>query len=140
MHASIKPLLVESQVSTSIDLPSTSLSSTISDDVYVNLVSQDDAPSTTATSCSHLSSHPPIFDSDEDIMEATTTLDYPWDDMHRRAYFLLYLESTTLNTSSTPIAYWGAVGLMGPDLDSMLISQVNPYIIGPFGVSLWSTD
>jgi len=38
-------------------------------------------------------------------MEAMSTPDYPWDDMHHRAYFLPYLESTTLNTSSTPIEY-----------------------------------
>ena len=33
------------------------------------------------------SSHP-IFHSDEDIMEAMTVPDFPWEDMHHRAYFL----------------------------------------------------
>jgi hypothetical protein len=29
-----------------------------------------------------------IFQSDEDILEDMTTLDYPWDVMHRRSFFL----------------------------------------------------
>lgn len=88
---SIEPPSLETHVSTSVDFPSTSSSSTISDDEYVNLLSQDDAPGTAAASCSHYSSRPPIFHYDEDIMEAMNTPDYPWDDMHHRAYFLPYL-------------------------------------------------
>ena len=43
----------------------------------------------TYTSPGHyLPSTPPLFHSDEDIMEAMTEPDFPWDDMHHRAYFL----------------------------------------------------
>jgi len=59
------------------------------DDAHVNLVSHEDALGSSPSSYG-LSSHcPPIFHSDEDIMEAMITRDYPWDDMHHRAYFLL---------------------------------------------------
>lgn len=92
-HAFVEPPSSETQVSISVDLPSTISSSTTSNDVYVNLLSQDDAPGTIATSCSLLSSNPLIFHSDEDIMEALTTLDYPWDDMHHHAYFIPYLRT-----------------------------------------------
>lgn len=104
--ASFEPLLIESQVSTFVDPPSTTLSSTTLDDTYVNLISQDDASGITTTSCSQSSSHPPISNFDEDIMESMTTHDYSWNAMHHRVYFLPYLESTTLNTSNMPIAYW----------------------------------
>ena len=29
------------------------------------------------------------FNNDEEILEALTTLEYPWDDMHHRLFFLL---------------------------------------------------
>jgi len=45
-------------MSTSVDFPSTSWSSTSSNDVYVNLLSQDDEPGTATTSCSQSSSVP----------------------------------------------------------------------------------
>ena len=35
------------------------------------------------------SSIPPIFHSNEVIMEAMITPNYPWDDMHHYVYFLL---------------------------------------------------
>ena len=78
MHDSVKIILIESQVSTSIDPPSTSSSSTIQDDGYVNLISQVDAPGNAATSCSEPSSCPPISQPDEDTMDAMSTLDYPY--------------------------------------------------------------
>lgn len=58
------------------------------DDVYVNLVSHEDASGSSSPSSglSSLSLH--IFDFDEDIMEAMTTPDYPWYYMHHHAYFL----------------------------------------------------
>ena len=60
--------------------------------MYVNLISKVDALAITTTSCSQSSSRPPIFHFDEDNMEAMTTPDYPWDDMHHHAYFLPYLD------------------------------------------------
>lgn len=59
------------------------------DDAYVNLVTHEYASVSSSLSCSLSSSYHPIFHSDEDIMEAITTIGYPCDDMHHRAYFLL---------------------------------------------------
>ena len=77
-HASIEPILIESQVSTSIDPPSTSSSSTIQYYVYVNLISQVDKPNNVNASCIQSSSHLRISKPDEDNMEAMSTPDYPY--------------------------------------------------------------
>jgi len=58
------------------------------DDAYVNLICHDKVLGSSSPSCGISSSSPPIIQSDEDIMEAMTNTDYPWDDMHHRAYFL----------------------------------------------------
>ena len=55
----------------------------------MNLSSHDDESGSFATSCGHPSTTHPIFHSDEDIMEAMTAPNFPWDDMHHHAYFLL---------------------------------------------------
>ena len=81
--------MTNTYVSTSVDHLSTSHLSPSLDDAYVNLVSHEDALDRSSSSCGISSSIPPIFHSDEDIMEVMTTFDYPWDDMHHRAYFLL---------------------------------------------------
>ena len=39
----------------------------------------NDGPSDLSLSC---------FSNDEEILEALTTLEYPWDDMHHRSFFL----------------------------------------------------
>lgn len=57
-------------------------------DVHVNLVSHEDASSSSSSSCGPSSSYPSIFHSDEDITKAMATSNYPWDDMHHPAYFL----------------------------------------------------
>ena len=74
--------------STSVD-PLSAYPSVIPHDVaHVSLSSHDDDSGiSTATGGLPSSSHP-IFHSDEDIMEALTDPDFPWDDMHHRAYFL----------------------------------------------------
>lgn len=57
--------------------------------MYVNLVLHEDASGISSLSCGPSSFHPPIFYSDEDIMEAMITPYYPWDDMHHCVYFLM---------------------------------------------------
>lgn len=57
---SIKPFSIESEVSTSVDPLSTSSSSTILDDVYVNLIPQVDAPGNATASCIQNSSRRPF--------------------------------------------------------------------------------
>jgi len=133
MHTSIEPFSKESQVSTSVDPPSINSSSIISNDAYENLISHVDAPGNTITSCSLYLSCLPISHFDEDIMEAMTTLDYPWNDMHYHVYFLPYLDSTTLNTSNTPIAYWGALWPLHLLIILWRIScQVGARFLNPF--------
>lgn len=80
--ASFEPSSKHTLVSTSVDATSTSHLYHPSGNVYVNLVSHEDASGSSSSSCGPSSSCPPIFHSNEDIMEAMTTLDYPWDNMH----------------------------------------------------------
>ena len=75
--------------STSIELSSTSSSSTLCSDAYVNHISHDDVSGSPTVSCGLPSTNPPIFHSNEDIMEAMTTPEFPWEDMYHHAYFLL---------------------------------------------------
>ena len=78
MHIPIEPPSMKSPVSTSVDPPSTSTSSTIQYDSYVNLIPQVDALDNATASCSYTSSHLPISQLDEDTMEAMSTPDYPY--------------------------------------------------------------
>lgn len=85
---SLEPTSVDTSISTLVDVPSISHLSPNHDDAYVNLVSHEDASGSSSSSCGLSSSSPPIFHSDEDIMEAMTTPTYPWDDIHHHVYFL----------------------------------------------------
>lgn len=130
---SIEPPSSKAWVSTLIDFPSTSSSYTILDDMYVKLISHDYATGTAAASCSKYSSHRPIRHSNEGIMEAMITRDYPWEDMHHHVYFLLYFECNTLNKSSMPRAYWGAYRHLLLLIILWRIScEVGPRCLNPF--------
>ena len=85
---SFEPSLEGTLVSTSLDVSSTSHLFTHYNDTYVKLVSQEEALST-SSSCGLSSSSPHIFHSNEDIMEAITTPDYPCDSIHHHVYFFL---------------------------------------------------
>lgn len=87
-HASIEPSSSSTLVSTSLHIPSTSHVYPTFENAYVNLVSHEETSGFSFPSCGLSSSSLPIFHSDEDIMEAMTTPNYPWDDMHHCAYFL----------------------------------------------------
>ena len=67
--------------STSVDLGSV-------DVAHMSPFPQDDLSGIATSSGDPPSSSLPIFQSDEDIMEAMTHPDFPWDDMHHHAYFL----------------------------------------------------
>lgn len=84
----VEPSSSKKLISTSVDIPCTSHISATFDDAYMNLVSYEEARGTSSPSCGISSSSLPIFHSNEDIMEAITTRDYPCDDMHHHAYFL----------------------------------------------------
>lgn len=87
-HDSVEPPLVDTSVSTSVDVPPTCHISLSRDYAYVNLVSHEDALGSSSSSCGLYCSSLPIFHSDEEIMEAMTTPNFPWDDMHHHMYFL----------------------------------------------------
>jgi len=87
-HDSFESSSMDTSVSTSIDAPSTRHLSLSLDNAYVNLVSHEDTSGSPSSTRGLYSSSIPIFNSDEDIMEAMTTPDYPWDDMHHHSYFL----------------------------------------------------
>ena len=55
--------------------------------IYMMSSSTDALVSTTNDGPSDLSLH--CFRNDEEILEALTALEYPWDDMHHRSFFLL---------------------------------------------------
>jgi len=84
----VEPSSTNTLVSTSVDIPSTCHMFPNLDDAYVYLFSHEDDSGRSSPLCCLSFSSPPIFHSDEDIMETMTTLDYPWDDMHHHAYFL----------------------------------------------------
>ena len=73
-----KAFSIESEVSTSVDPKSTSLSSAIQDDAYVNLIPQVEAPGNVVALGSQTSSRPPISQPDENTMEYISTPDYPY--------------------------------------------------------------
>ena len=54
--------------------------------IYMMSSSTDPLVSTTNDGPSYLSLH--FFRNYEEILEALTTLEYPWDDMHHRSFFL----------------------------------------------------
>ena len=54
--------------------------------IYMMSSSTDPLVSTTNDGPSDLSLH--CFRNDEEILEALTALEYPWDDMHHRSFFL----------------------------------------------------
>ena len=54
--------------------------------IYMMSSSTDPLISSTTDSPSDLSLH--CFNNNEEILEALTTLEYPWDDMHHRSFFL----------------------------------------------------
>ena len=58
------------------------------DVTHVILSPHDDDSGSSTTSGDPTSSSLPVFHSDEDIMEAMTNPDFPWDDMHHHAHFL----------------------------------------------------
>lgn len=84
---SVEPSLTENSVSTLVDLPTTSHISPNLDTVYANIVSHEHVLGSNSSSCGLSSSSPPMFHSDEEIMDDMTTPDYPWEAMHHRAYF-----------------------------------------------------
>ena len=54
--------------------------------IYMMSSSIDPLISTSNDSPSNLSLH--FFSNNEEILEAMTTPEYPWDDMHHRSFFL----------------------------------------------------
>ena len=54
--------------------------------IYRMSISIDPLVSTTNDGPSDLSLH--FFHNDEEILESLTTMEYPWDDMHHRSFFL----------------------------------------------------
>ena len=72
--------------STLVDpLPAFSLV-TLHDVAHVHLSSHDDESGSSTTKSGPPSSSQPIFHFDEDIMEALTHLDFPWNDMHHSSH------------------------------------------------------
>ena len=54
--------------------------------IYMMSSSTDPLISSSTDDPSDLSLH--CFSNDEEILEASTALEYPWDDMHHRSFFL----------------------------------------------------
>lgn len=86
---SVESSSMKTSVLTSLDVTSTIHLFLSVDNANVNPVSHEDASHCSSSSCGLSSSQcPPIFHYDDNVMESMTTHDYPWDDMHHRAYFL----------------------------------------------------
>ena len=54
--------------------------------IYMMSISTDPLISTITNGPSNMSLH--CFHNDEEILESLTSPEYPWDDMHHRAFFL----------------------------------------------------